>query len=99
MCYHFIKYVIMKKRRIAMIRTQIQLTDEQSTTLKRLAAKRHEPVAELIRQGVEILLHSISGISSEERRHRAIAVAGRFHSGRPDLSGSHDKYLADVYMK
>jgi hypothetical protein len=82
-----------------MIRTQIQLTDEQATALKRLAAKRHESVAELIRQGVEILLRSISGVSSEERRRRAITVAGRFHSGRPDLSTKHDKYLAEVYMK
>ena len=82
-----------------MIRTQIQLTDEQVTALKKLSAKRHESVAKLIRHGVEILLRSISDVSSEERRRRAIAVAGRFHSGSSDLSTKHDEYLSKVYMK
>jgi len=82
-----------------MVRTQIQLTEEQAAALKRLATKRHKSIAELVRQGVEILLRSVSGVSSEERRSRAIAVAGRFHSGHPDLSTKHDKYLDEVYIK
>lgn len=82
-----------------MVRTQIQLTDEQASALKRLAAKRHKSIAELIRQSVEILLHSMSDVSPEERRQRAIAAAGRFHSGRSDLSNKHDEYLAEVYRK
>ncbi|MEE9167002.1 MAG: ribbon-helix-helix protein, CopG family [Candidatus Neomarinimicrobiota bacterium] len=82
-----------------MIRTQIQLTDEQATTLKRLAAERHESVAELIRRGVEILLRSISSVGPDERRRRAIAVAGRFRSGRTDLSTQHDRHLAEAYGK
>jgi hypothetical protein len=32
-------------------------------------------------------------IDIEERRRRAIAVAGRFHSGAPDISTKHDEYL------
>ena len=32
-----------------------------------------------------------------ERRRRAIAAAGRFRSGTPDLSTDHDKYLEDAY--
>jgi Arc/MetJ-type ribon-helix-helix transcriptional regulator len=32
-----------------------------------------------------------------ERRSRAIAAAGRFRSGTPDLSADHDKYLEDAY--
>ena len=32
-----------------------------------------------------------------ERRQRALAAAGRFHSGLQDLSGDHDKYLDDAY--
>lgn len=82
-----------------MVRTQIQLADEQVAVLKRLAVKKNESVAELIRQGVEILLHSISNTSFEERRERAVAVAGRFHSNRKDLSAQHDRYLAEVYGK
>lgn len=82
-----------------MVRTQIQLTGGQADALKRLAAGRHESVAELIRQAVEMLFRSTSGVSPEERRRRAIAVAGRFHSGQRDLSTKHDNYLAGVYME
>ncbi|RPI97690.1 MAG: CopG family transcriptional regulator [Candidatus Aminicenantes bacterium] len=32
-----------------------------------------------------------------ERRRRAIAAAGRFRSGAPDLSTDHDKYLDEAY--
>ena len=32
-----------------------------------------------------------------ERRRRAIAAAGRFRSGGPDLSTDHDRYLEDAY--
>ena len=82
-----------------MVRTQIQLTDEQAIALKRLAAKRHESMAELIRQGVAVLLRSVTSVSSEERRQRAIAVAGSFHSGKHDLSTKHDQYLSEGYKK
>jgi hypothetical protein len=34
-------------------------------------------------------------IDLEELRRRAIAAAGRFESGVPDLSAGHDRYLAD----
>jgi Arc/MetJ-type ribon-helix-helix transcriptional regulator len=32
-----------------------------------------------------------------ERRRRAIAAAGRFRSGAPDLSAGHDRYLGEAY--
>ena len=80
-----------------MVRTQIQLTEEQSRTLKMLAAQRGESVAELIRQSVDNLTRSTSGIGLEERRRRAIAAAGQFHSGHTDLSVEHDRHLAEVY--
>jgi len=82
-----------------MIRTQIQLTDKQAAALKKLAVKRHESIAELVRQGVEILTHSVPCVSSEELRRRAIAAAGRFHASSSDLSTKHDKYLNEVYIK
>ncbi len=82
-----------------MVRTQIQLTEEQAARLKRLAATKGVSVAELIRQGVEVLLHSTGTISPEEQRQRAIAVAGRFHSGRSNLSIKHNDHLAEVYKK
>jgi len=82
-----------------MVRTQIQLTEDQVEALKRLASKKHVSIAELIRQGVDTLIRSTGTVSPEERRKRAIAVAGRFRSGLKDLSVKHDDYLKEVYRK
>ena len=35
----------------------------------------------------------------QERRRRAAAVAGRFHSGSADLSSNHDKHLEEAYSE
>jgi Ribbon-helix-helix protein, copG family len=82
-----------------MLRTQIQLTEEQSRDLKRLAAVRHTSVAELIRQAAEDLLRDSSLLDRSVLKERARAVAGRFRSGRKDLSTRHDDYLAEVYSE
>jgi hypothetical protein len=34
--------------------------------------------------------------NSEERRKRASALAGKFHSGRPDIAEGHDKYAFEA---
>ena len=80
-----------------MVRTQIQLNEEQSKVLKRLSSQRHVSLAELIRQGIDHYLYSCCIVSPEERRQRALSVAGQFHSGKKDLSESHDDYLARDY--
>lgn len=80
-----------------MVRTQIQLTEEQSRALKQMAVQRGRSVAELIRQGVDNVIRSQGTIDAEERRRRAIAAAGRFRSGQADLSVEHDRHLAEVY--
>lgn len=82
-----------------MVRTQIQLTAEQAKALKKLAASRHLSIAELIRQGVDVILRSNVIIDAEEKRKRAIAIAGRFRSGRRDVSKEHDKYLSEAFGK
>ena len=82
-----------------MIRTQIQMTEEQVNKLKEMALTEHKSMAELIRQAVDSFVSSKTGIDNEERRRRAIAIAGRFHSGLNDLSKEHDKYLAEAYSK
>ena len=80
-----------------MIRTQIQLTQEQSRALKRLATQQGKSVSELVRHSVDQLIKSSGGIDIEERHRRAIAAAGKFHSGLNDLSTDHDRYLAEDY--
>ena len=82
-----------------MVRTQIQLTEEQSEALKKLSSQKNVSVAELIRQGVDLYLRSCGTISQTERRQRAIRAAGQFRSGQADLSENHDVYLAEVYGK
>jgi Arc/MetJ-type ribon-helix-helix transcriptional regulator len=80
-----------------MVRTQIQLTESQAERLRKLASERGVSMAELIRQGVDTLLGGGAVISEEERRKRALALAGRFRSGKKDGSRKHDKYLADAF--
>jgi predicted DNA-binding protein len=82
-----------------MIRTQIQLTEEQSRALKSLAARRGVPVAELIRQSVDNFIRSSVGLDDLERRRRAMTAAGRFHSGKSDVAVNHDDYLAEAYAE
>lgn len=35
----------------------------------------------------------------KERRRRAIAAAGKFHSGTVDLSADHDRYLEEAFAE
>lgn len=78
-----------------MIRTQIQLTEDQAHALKELAARRDVSMAELIRQGVERIL---AESDRREKRRRALAVIGRFDAGPVDVAERHDAYLAEDYL-
>lgn len=81
-----------------MVRTQIQLTEKQMIILKKIASKRHISLAELIRQGVDMVVKkSTLEISDEDRARRALSVAGKFKSGLKDLSKEHDKYLSEDF--
>jgi hypothetical protein len=80
-----------------MIRTQIQLTEEQSRILKALALEKGASVAELIRQSIDNYIRSTTQPNLDERRKRALSVVGKFSSDISDLSMEHDRYLAEVY--
>jgi len=80
-----------------MVRTQIQITEEQAAALKERAASLGVSMAELIRRGIDKVLESNGGNLQQERVRRAIQAAGRFRSGLHDVSVNHDKYLAEVY--
>jgi hypothetical protein len=79
------------------IRTQIQLTEEQSRELKALAVKENVSMAELIRQAVDHWLKTVKPVSQTGQRRRGLAIVGRFRSGESDISERHDEYLAEVY--
>lgn len=80
-----------------MVRTQIQLTEEQAARMKSAALKKGVSMAELIRQAIEMLLAKGAEKSEVELRRRAIEAAGRFHSGRRNVAGNHDEYLSEDF--
>lgn len=80
-----------------MVRTQIQLPEQQVSTLKRLALQQHVSMAELIRRAVDLFTASPDTDNLEERRQRALAATGRFHSGHDDIAVKHDEYLAEAF--
>ena len=82
---------------VDVLRTQIQLTEEQARALKDLAHREGKSVAELTRQAIDYWLQKVGSLSAEERRQRALAVVGRFHSGLSDISERHDDYLTEAY--
>jgi hypothetical protein len=77
-----------------MVRTQIQLTKKQTVSLKKIAQEQHISMAEAIRQSIDLFLKNGS-VSPEDRRKRALAISGKYHSKLTDLSIHHDKYLAE----
>ncbi len=82
-----------------MVRTQIQLTEEQVKVIKKMAASRHVSGAELIRRAVNAMIKSGTAAEPEERRKRATEIVGKFSSGKRDVSRKHDKYLAEAFRR
>ena len=82
-----------------MIRTQIQLQEDQINALKKIAAEKQISLAELIRKAVDTVIKSGAVPDYEERRKRAIDIAGKFRSGKNDIALRHDEYLSEAYKK
>jgi hypothetical protein len=82
-----------------MIRTQIQLTETQARTIKKVAMDQGTSIAEIIRRAVENMIQASPKVSSQERVRRAVEIVGKFGSGKRNVSQKHDKYLAEAYEK
>ena len=80
-----------------MVRTQIQLTEEQARKVKRIAARRGVSMAEVIRDAVEEAIRSNRQGVREEKRTRALEILGKFRSGKRDVSEKHDTYLSEAF--
>jgi hypothetical protein len=86
-----------------MIRTMIQLTEEQMKILKELAKARKTSVAKLVRESVAQYVVAVpKEISREEKRRRALEFINKIESGeiqfhdiegKTDVAINHDKYL------
>lgn len=81
-----------------MVRTQIQLPDVQAARVRQLAAAEHVSMAEIVRRGLDLYMRHASVPQPEALRERALAAAGRFHSGDGDTSGNHDQILAEAFQ-
>jgi signal transduction protein with GAF and PtsI domain len=82
-----------------MVRTQIQLTDEQAREIKKVAAAKGVSVAEIVRRAVEGVIKSSAKADREERQRRALEIVGKFRSGKRNVSKKHDAYLTETYSK
>jgi len=80
-----------------MVRTQIQITEQQAILVKQAASDANVSMADIIRRGVDIYLRSRATVTNESRVRRALAASGRFHSGIRDVSAQHDIHLAEAY--
>jgi len=81
-----------------MIRTQIQLTEEQMESLKKMAGSRRVSTAELVREAVDRLSSEGNQGNDAQRIARAKSAAGRFASGSSDGSARHDDHFASTVL-
>ena len=88
-----------------MVRTMVQLTEEQIKALKALAKTRKTSVANLVRESVTAYVTTTAQAPERIKKKRR-ALAGlqkikkakfRDVAGKKDLSVNHDKYLEDIY--
>ncbi|QUL99372.1 MAG: ribbon-helix-helix domain-containing protein [Candidatus Fermentithermobacillus carboniphilus] len=79
-----------------MVRTQVQLTEEQFEALKAMSAASGVSLAEIVRRAVDRMISEYRGSERDDCISRAIAVAGKFRSGLGDLSVEHDKYFVEA---
>jgi hypothetical protein len=74
------------------VRTIIQLTEDQAAELERAAHRRGISKAALVREALSLLLAREAGDASVKR---ALRAAGSGASGLRDLGERHDEYLAE----
>ena len=79
-----------------MIRTQIQLTEEQTARVKRIARARGVSMATVIREAVE-RLDDDAHRAEEKAWDRFAGLVGAFRGGPGNVSEEHDAELAYAY--
>ena len=83
-----------------MVRTQVQLTEEQYRGLKRWAQRLGISLSEAVRRFVAEGLAREEGTPTyEERVRAALSVVGKYTDpqGLTDVATDHDRYLEEAY--
>ena len=79
-----------------MVRTQIQLTDEQASLLKEMAHEGNESVAAIIRKALDQFL-----LKQQPNRRtlyrQALGAVGKYRAGVHNVSIEHDLYLGEEF--
>ncbi len=79
-----------------MVRTQIQLTEDQAQRLKELSMSSSESMAALIRKAIDQFL--ITGKPNRSALYRqALSLVGRHEAEKPDIAVEHDQYLEEAF--
>jgi len=79
-----------------MVRTQIQLTEEQAKKLRELSASSRKSIAALIRKAVDEFI--ASGNPDRAALYRqAESIVGKYRSDSADISVKHDRYLEEAF--
>jgi hypothetical protein len=94
MMYKLIHHAIMGV--FYMLRTQIQIEEDQIKWLRDRAKERGVSVSQLIREGVDFYRKYEDRIP-EDKKKKALAAIGRYASGVSDISEKHDDYLAEAF--
>jgi hypothetical protein len=82
-----------------MVRTQVQLSEDQLQALRQIAAADGVSVSSLVREGVEYVVRARRGVSRAELWQRASELCGAFRSETGDVSVRHDDYFAEDAAK
>lgn len=80
-----------------MKRTQIQLTEKQYKLLKEISSEKNISMAEVVREAISVYSSTISTVSREILVRDALSLAGKYSSGKKDLSLKHDDYLEKAF--
>ena len=81
-----------------MLRTQIQLEEEQMQWLRAKARAMGISVSQLIREGIKFYRAHQEHLP-KDRKRKDLEAIGRFSSGASDVAKRHDDYLAEAYKK
>ncbi len=79
-----------------MVRTQIQLTEEQAAQLKELAHEGKVSIAAIIRKALDQYLAK----QQPNRRtlyRQGLSIVGKYKAGVHDISIEHDRYLEEEF--
>jgi len=79
-----------------MVRTQVQLTEEQARILRELSRTSRESMAALIRRAVDQFIINRKPDRSALYR-QASTIAGKYEAGVHDISVKHDRYLDEAF--